>query len=134
MRVAKELREVISMGYRWRRYRRWPWGYGYGPGPWWAYEPLPEEKEAAEEGKEARRTHYKGYGPYPPAPAWWGPPWGYPPYFPPPAPPYPGTPEEELEMLEEYKRVLEEDLRDIQEELEGVNERIKELKKTLGRE
>ena len=36
------------------------------------------------------------------------------------------SPEEELRMLEEYKRELEEELR-------GVEERIKELKRMLGR-
>ena len=76
----------------------------------------------------------------------WG--WGYPwrrrtwPYYPsypapyysyPPAP-YVTNPEEELHMLEDYKRELEEELRGIQEELKGVEGRIAELKKILGRE
>ena len=54
---------------------------------------------------------------YPPYPA-------YPFFMPPP----PLTPEEELEMLEDYKASLEEEIEDIKEELKGVEERIKELR------
>jgi len=56
----------------------------------------------------------------------------YPPtYIPFPQPAYPLTPEEELEMLKEYKRVLEEDLRELQDELRSVEERIRELEERL---
>lgn len=50
--------------------------------------------------------------------------WGW---YPPPPP----TPEEELRMLEEYKRELEQDLKELQEELRMVEERIKELKQLI---
>ena len=57
------------------------------------------------------------------------PPWhGW--YIPYPGPMYPPiSPEEELKMLEEYKRGLEMDLRDIEDELKSVEARIEELKK-----
>ncbi len=53
-------------------------------------------------------------------------------YAPMPVPP-PMTPEQELAMLEEYKRALEEDLKDLQEELKSVEQRIKELREALER-
>lgn len=59
--------------------------------------------------------------------------WHYPPiqhYPPQPGPMYPPiSPEDELKMLEEYKRDLEMDLRDIEDELKSVEARIEELKR-----
>lgn len=49
----------------------------------------------------------------------------------PPIPP-PRTPEEELKLLEGYKKLLEEELTEIQHELMHVDNRIKELKKIIG--
>jgi len=46
-------------------------------------------------------------------------------------PPPPLAPEEELAMLEDYKRALEEDLKALQDELKSVEERISELKELL---
>jgi len=43
----------------------------------------------------------------------------------------PPTPEDELAMLEEYKKMLEEDLKELQEELKGVEDRITELKQII---
>lgn len=55
------------------------------------------------------------------------------PYPPPFYPPIPPSPEDELRMLEEYKRELERELEYLKEELEGVKARIEELRKMLGR-
>ena len=64
------------------------------------------------------RMPYMGYGmPYPP------------PFY----TPYPPTPEDELRMLEEYKRELERELEYLKEELEGVKARIEELRKAAGK-
>jgi len=49
-----------------------------------------------------------------------------PPLYPPPL-----TPEEELAMLEDYKKVLEEDLKEIQEEIQSIEKRINELREYL---
>lgn len=55
--------------------------------------------------------------------------------YPYPASPYiPMNPEDELKMLEEYKKDLEEELIDLQEELKGVEARISELRKIIGKE
>ena len=59
------------------------------------------------------------YWPYPPVPYW--------------MPPPPMTPEQELAMLEDYKKALEEDIKDLEEELKSVEQRIKELKEMLER-
>jgi len=50
-----------------------------------------------------------------------------------PSPFYPPTPEDELRMLEEYKRELERELEYLKEELEGVKARIEELRKAAGK-
>ncbi len=50
----------------------------------------------------------------------------------PPIPP-PQTPEDELKLLEGYKKLLEEDLAEIQRELIRVEERIKELKSIINK-
>lgn len=46
-------------------------------------------------------------------------------------PPPPMTPEEELAMLEDYRKALEEDLRELEEELKSVEERIRGLREAL---
>ncbi len=102
------------------------WGYGWGRRwragwKWWRYAPVePSEQRESET---------------PAPPPYWGPPYWYP--WPPPLPwPWyrpPLSPEEELEMLEDYKRALEEELREIEEELRGVEARIKELREMLGK-
>jgi len=74
-----------------------------------------------------RRYWRYGWGYGPPPWAWRYQPMQPAPYYGPPPPPIP--PEQELEMLERYKRDLEEDLKDLQEELKSVEERIKELKR-----
>jgi len=68
---------------------------------------------------------YRRFGYVPPSPM--------PFYMPPPYPPYPPSPEDELRMLEEYKRDLEEDLKELEEELKSVEARIEELRKSLGK-
>jgi len=55
--------------------------------------------------------------------AWWR---RYPPYF--FQQPFPSSPEEELEMLEDYKRDLEREIKYLKEELKNVEEEIKRLK------
>ena len=61
-------------------------------------------------------------------PSWYG--WSPQPYPPYPYPAYPPiSPEEELRMLEEYKKNLEDELKDIEEELKGVEARIEELRR-----
>ncbi len=65
--------------------------------------------------------------PYPP-PYYWG--W-YPPQYP---PPWGYSPEDELRMLEEYKKELEAELEELKEELESVNKRIEELKEMIRRQ
>jgi hypothetical protein len=65
---------------------------------------------------------------------WWRrclpPPWYFQHYPPYPYPAYPPiNPEDELKMLEEYKKNLEDELKDIEEELKGVEARIEELRR-----
>jgi|GEM_PF-1923061 len=125
-------------GWGWRRWWRWrSWQYGppYGPpGPWWAERP-PETEDVGKEAQSREGTEQGGYRygpPHPPLyypPPWWvAPPAPYPyPY----GPPAPQSPEEELAVLEEYKKELEASLRDLQDELKSVEERIEELKRLV---
>ncbi len=78
--------------------------------------------------------------------SWWGYRWRrgffrpYPPphylgWYPPPQyPPWGYSPEDELRILEEYKKELEAELEELKEELESVNKRIEELKDIVGRQ
>ena len=102
-----------------------PWGRRWRGG--WPEWQQSSEYEPREPAPERRSYDY----PYPPPPPPWWAPW---------IPPYPWPPlgyrpplslEEEIAMLEDYKRILEEELREIQEELRGVEARIKELKELL---
>ncbi len=83
-----------------------------------------------------RRFRWGGYGPWQPgymppyAPPSYPYGWGWGPWPPPP----PLDPEQELEMLEDYKESLEGMIEDLKEELEGVKARIEELKRILGKE
>ena len=52
-----------------------------------------------------------------------------PPYFLPPQ--FPSSPEEELRMLEDYKRELEREIENLREELKSVEEEIDRLKKEM---
>lgn len=105
----------MSNPYYWyfRMMRRYPQPPFQPPTPW---APQPYQQQ----------TQHTGLPPVqPPVPAHY-------PLTPGPLPPAPIPPEEELRMLEAYKRLLEEDLRELEEELKSVEERIKELKRTLG--
>lgn len=66
--------------------------------------------------------------PYPP-PYYWG--WYPPPQYP---PPWGYSPEDELKMLEEYRKELEAELEELKEELESVSKRIEELKEMIRRQ
>ena len=91
----------------------WGWRRGWK----WYQQPYRSRSEGEETPPPPAQ-----WPPYPPSP--WYPPVIPPyPYYPPPPP----TPEDELRMLEAYKRELE-------EELKSVEERIKELKKLLERQ
>jgi prefoldin subunit 5 len=46
-------------------------------------------------------------------------------------PPTPPSPEEELEMLENYKKELEAEKADLEQEINEIEAKIKELKATL---